>query len=244
MSTCIHACVCAWGRSRGRCLRAPSDPISGCSGTTGSSPRDPHASCSCCSRGWSNAPLLPGGRRAARETSPTRDDAVTVDTRKVIGEKGKICKRHLLLNSAITEPFERAAHLHFKRRQREKPAQKLELGARVLAQKAASPRRWGRMGRARLSLLRVPPMETALSPPGRHGHLRRAVCGAAASFLCCCWSTPWMQAPPCHCHGSHMHGARQAPSAVPLVPRLGLLLPCCGGVPDFMQGWALPTHGS
>lgn len=65
---------------------------------------------------WSNAPQLLAAGRAAGEALPLQEDAVTVDTRKVIGEKGEICKRHLLLNSAIAKPFEVAADFHFKKR--------------------------------------------------------------------------------------------------------------------------------
>ena len=39
---------------------------------------------------WSNATRVPGDGRAGRETFLMQDDAVTVDTGKVMGEKGKI----------------------------------------------------------------------------------------------------------------------------------------------------------
>lgn len=82
---------------------------------------------------WSNAPQLLAAGRAAGAAFPLQEDAVTVDTRKVIGEKGEICKRHLLLNSAIAKPFEVAADFHFKRGRWEKPAQRLQLScAQVL----------------------------------------------------------------------------------------------------------------
>lgn len=48
-----------------------------------------------CLQHWvqSNAPQVPGAGRAGRETFWMQDDAVTVDTRKVIGEKGKNLKK-------------------------------------------------------------------------------------------------------------------------------------------------------
>lgn len=46
---------------------------------------------------------------------PELADTVTVETRKVIGERGALCKRHPLLHSAMEPLFEAAADFHIKR---------------------------------------------------------------------------------------------------------------------------------
>lgn len=102
-SVCMHTVERQkQNRGQGRCLHVASKPgcISGQSGIMGnqgrSSPCGPSSlllllQLGVCSAGSGAIPRSDGGDgRAGRETFSMQDDAVTVDTRKVIGEKEKI----------------------------------------------------------------------------------------------------------------------------------------------------------